>query len=84
MRYNWLYDVVEKQVMKLKKIHNDNNLSNRMTKVVPKEKFVFCIKLTGMSSNYGVGVAWCFCLDWRGRLLWVHPITLIGIEELNE
>ena len=51
VRYHWLCDVVEKQSMKLKKIYTNKNPSDMMTKVVSKEKFVFCTKLADMSSN---------------------------------
>ena len=51
MRYNWLRDVIGKELMKLKKIHTDFNPSDMMTKVVTKEKLKLCAGSTSMDSN---------------------------------
>lgn len=38
VRYRWLWQEVEEQHFKLKKIHTDKNLANMMIKVVEHEK----------------------------------------------
>ncbi|CAN0915054.1 Retrovirus-related Pol polyprotein from transposon TNT 1-94, partial [Linum grandiflorum] len=35
VRYHWLRDVIEEQMMKLKKVHTDKNCADVLTKVVP-------------------------------------------------
>ena len=51
IRYHWIREVMEKQLMKLKKIHTDKNPSDMMTKVVTREKLELCKELAGMDSN---------------------------------
>ena len=51
VRYHWLRDVIDKKLMKLKKIHTNHNPSDVMTKVVPNNKFELCKKLASMSSR---------------------------------
>lgn len=50
IRYHWIREVMEKQLMKLEKIHTDNNPADMLTKVVPKEKHMFCRDKIGMDS----------------------------------
>ena len=51
VRYHWIREVMEKQEMKLKKIHTENNPSDVMTKGVPREKLELCRELAGMDSK---------------------------------
>ena len=48
--FNWLRDIVEENVVKLKKIHINKNASNMLTKVVPKQKLQLCIGTTCLNS----------------------------------
>ncbi|CAN0860294.1 Retrovirus-related Pol polyprotein from transposon TNT 1-94 [Linum grandiflorum] len=48
VRYHWLRDVIEEQMMKLKKVHTDKNCADVLTKVVPGSKVELCSKLSGM------------------------------------
>ncbi|CAN0898839.1 Retrovirus-related Pol polyprotein from transposon TNT 1-94 [Linum grandiflorum] len=48
VRYHWLRDVIEEQMMKLKKVHTDKNCADVLTKVVPGSKVELCSKLAGM------------------------------------
>ena len=50
VRYHWIREVVEKNLMKLEKIHTDKNSSDMMTKVVSKGKLELCSKLAGLNS----------------------------------
>ena len=51
VRYHWIREVIEKQEMRLKKIHTKRNLSDIMTKGVPREKLELCRELAGMNSK---------------------------------
>ena len=51
VRYHWIREVMEKQEMRLKKIHTDRNPADIMTKVVPREKLELCRELAGMDSK---------------------------------
>lgn len=42
VRYNWIRDSLDSKLMELHKIHTDDNSSDMLTKVLPKEKFEFC------------------------------------------
>ena len=46
--YHWIQEVMEKQLMKLVKIHMDKNPSDMMTKGVTRDKLEVCKNLTGM------------------------------------
>ena len=48
VRYHWIPEVMEKQEMRLKKIHTDRNPDDMMTKVVPREKLELCREIAGM------------------------------------
>ena len=50
MRYHWIREVIEKNLMKLEKIHTDKNPSDMMTKVVSKGKLELCSELAGLNS----------------------------------
>ena len=51
MRYHWLHSTIEDQLLKLKKIHMDDNVANMLTKVVPKEKLELYAKVVGLDAN---------------------------------
>jgi len=46
---HWIRYVLGNGLMKIKKIHVDQNLSNIMKKIVPKEKHKLCKSLAGMN-----------------------------------
>ncbi|KAK2972095.1 hypothetical protein RJ640_010258 [Escallonia rubra] len=45
---NYFILIIENEMIKIKKIHTDDNPSDMMTKVIPKEKFELCTELAGM------------------------------------
>ena len=49
VRYHWIRDVLEAKQLQLEKIHTDENSSDMMTKSLPKEKFEFCRRASGMA-----------------------------------
>ena len=49
VRYHWLRNVIEENMLKLKKIHTNKNGADMLTKVVPGNKLDVCSKLVGMS-----------------------------------
>ena len=51
VHYHWISEIMEKQEMRLKKIHIEKNLSDMMTKVEPREKLELCKELAGMDSK---------------------------------
>ena len=51
VRYHWIRDVIEKNLMKLQKTHTDKNPSYMMTKVVSKGKLELCSELAGLNSQ---------------------------------
>ncbi|MCF8701909.1 Ty1/Copia family ribonuclease HI [Corynebacterium sp. MC-10] len=42
VRYRWITDALEKKLLQLQKIHTDENGSDMMTKILPREKFEYC------------------------------------------
>ena len=54
MKNKWVFkllkDIVEENATKLKNIHINKNVSNMLTKVVPKQKFQLCIGMAGLNS----------------------------------
>ena len=48
--YHCIRKAIEEQLFQIRKIHNNENTANIMTKVITKEKMARCIKYTGMSS----------------------------------
>ena len=50
MRYHWVRDVLDAKYLELVKIHTDKNVSDMLTKVVTKEKHVFCRDGVGMKA----------------------------------
>ena len=51
IRYNWICEVTEQQLLKFVKIHTDENLANMLTKVVTREKLELCQDIVGMDVN---------------------------------
>ncbi|KAL9249238.1 Retrovirus-related Pol polyprotein from transposon TNT 1-94-like protein [Drosera capensis] len=51
VRFHWLRDAIEKQKMKLKKIHTDRNPLEMLTKTVTKDKLELCCRLLGMDTR---------------------------------
>ena len=51
VRYHWIREVMEKQEMRLKKIHTAKYPFDMMIKVVPREKLELCKELAGMDSK---------------------------------
>ncbi|XXG88514.1 hypothetical protein AAC387_Pa12g0708 [Persea americana] len=49
MRYHLIREVIEKNLMKLEKIHTNKNPSDMMTKVVSKEKQELCLELARLN-----------------------------------
>lgn len=49
VRYHWIRDVVSSKLLKLEKIHTDDNGSDMMTKILPNEKLQACCKVAGMA-----------------------------------
>ena len=49
VRYHWIRDVVSSKLLKLEKIHTDDNGSDMMTKILPNEKLQACCKVAGMT-----------------------------------
>ena len=48
-------DVLENKFLELTKIHTDRNVSDMMTKVVTKEKHVYCRDGAGMEGSSHAG-----------------------------
>ena len=42
MGYHWIRDVLEMKLQQLEKIHTDENGSNMLMKILPREKFELC------------------------------------------
>ena len=40
--YHWIRDVLEMKLQQLEKIHTDENGSNMLMKILPREKFELC------------------------------------------
>ena len=50
VRYLWIHEVINKNLMNLEKIHTDKNSLEMMTKAVPKRKLELCLELAGLNS----------------------------------
>ena len=55
MRYHWVRDVLEIKSLELTKIHTERNVADMMTKVVSKEKHVYCKNRAGMDGASHAG-----------------------------
>ena len=51
IRYHWIREVMEKQLLKLVKIHTDKNPADMLTKVVTRDKLELCRDIAGMDFN---------------------------------
>lgn len=51
IRYHWIREVVEKQLLKLVKIHTKKNPADMLTKMVPREKLQLCRDIIKMDSR---------------------------------
>ena len=49
-RYHWVRDVLEKKLLELNKVHTEKNVSDMLTKVVTKDKHLFCRSGAGMEN----------------------------------
>jgi hypothetical protein len=49
VRYQWIRDAMEMKSFVVEKIHTDDNVSDMMTKPLPREKFEFCRREAGLS-----------------------------------
>ena len=47
-RYHWIREVMDKQLLKLEKIHTKENPADMLTKVVPQEKLQLCTDIIGI------------------------------------
>jgi len=50
IRYHWICEAMEQQLLKLVKIHTKENPANMLMKVVTSEKFELCRDIAGMES----------------------------------
>ena len=48
VKYHFIRDMLEDKLMKLVKIHTDDNPANLMTKGLPLERFAHCCALMGV------------------------------------
>ncbi|KAK9715175.1 hypothetical protein RND81_06G147800 [Saponaria officinalis] len=49
MRYHWIRDVLDSNLLQIEKIHNDDNGLDMMTKTLPMEKLDVCRRKAGMA-----------------------------------
>ena len=50
VRYYWIRDVLERKLLELNKVHTDKNISDMLTKIVTKDKHLFCRSGAGMEN----------------------------------
>ncbi|CAL5346390.1 unnamed protein product [Camellia sinensis] len=48
VRYHWIREVMDKQLLELTKIHTDKNPADMLTKVVSRDKLEICRDIAGM------------------------------------
>ena len=48
VRYHWIRDVLDQKQLQLEKIHTTKNVSDMMTKSLPKEKLESCKQRAGL------------------------------------
>jgi len=48
VKYQWIQDAIKMKSFVVKKIYINDNMSNMMTKSLPKKKFEFCRRQTGL------------------------------------
>ncbi|KAI5390312.1 hypothetical protein KIW84_075573 [Lathyrus oleraceus] len=49
VRYHWIHDVLDAKLLKLSKVHTNDNDSYMMTKAFPREKFEACYDIVGLT-----------------------------------
>ena len=49
MRYHWIRDALDAKLLKLSKIHTDDNGADMMTKTLPRGKFEVCCEIAGLA-----------------------------------
>ncbi|RDY02478.1 hypothetical protein CR513_14057, partial [Mucuna pruriens] len=52
VRYHWIHDALDDKLLKLTKIHTDNNGADMMTKALPREKFEACYEIAGLAITF--------------------------------
>ena len=85
VHYHWLWEVMKKELMKVKKIYTDES-PNMLIKVVTRDKLEFCKELVGMDYKWRVYGESLPLIDLEGRLLgfwgpnsWDYPIKIRNI-----
>ena len=48
VKYHFIREVLEDKLMKLVKVHTDDNPANQLTKALPPERFTHCRALMGV------------------------------------
>ena len=48
VRYHWIRDVLNSKLMKLEKVHTDDNGADMMTKALLREKHELCCSIAGL------------------------------------
>ena len=48
VRYHWIRDVLEKKLLQLEKIHTEENGSDMLTKILPRQNFEYCRLAAGL------------------------------------
>ena len=51
VRYHWIRDALEAKLLKLEKIHTNDNGSDMMTKVLPRDKLITCRQIAGVMEH---------------------------------
>ncbi|RDX73792.1 hypothetical protein CR513_46543, partial [Mucuna pruriens] len=49
VRYHWIGDILDAKLLKLAKIHTDDNGADMMTKVLPRGNFEACFEIPGLT-----------------------------------
>ena len=49
MRYHWIRDVLDAELLELEKVHTDENGSDMMTKTLPRWKFEVSFLIAGLA-----------------------------------
>lgn len=51
VRYHWIRDMLENKLLRIEKIHTNDNGADMMTKALPKEKIEFCKEAAGLAAT---------------------------------
>ena len=49
IRYHWIHEVIDQQLLRLVKIHTDENPADMLTKVVTRDKLELCRDKAGIA-----------------------------------